>query len=300
MTSCGIPDRALNRCTQQSIELIDTHVHLDDDRFDNDRDRVVASAIESGIRTMIVPATTRQRWPQIKALSDKYPGVYPSYGLHPMFLAQHSRSDLTELEQRIRSLPSIAIGECGLDRHCLKYPQHTVNNSTDDADADADDTTELFQQQIFYFEAQLNIAARYDIPVIVHARQAVEDVIMSIKRSTTTQGVVHSFNGSLQQAARLIELGYRLSFGGAATHPRATKIHQLIKKLPADSILIETDAPDQTGYAHKGQRNEPAYLNEVLHTIAELRGEKTESVACRCNQNAKALFRFDKVKNLRA
>ena len=124
----------------------------------------------------------------------------------------------------------------------------------------------------------------------MHALQAVDDVILSIKKSAATQGVVHSFNGSPQQATRLIDLGYRLSFGGAVTQPRSTKIRRLVQSLPADSILIETDAPDQTGYENRGRRNEPAYLAEVLQTVADLRGASTESVACQCNQNAENLF----------
>jgi len=141
--------------------------------------------------------------------------------------------------------------------------------------------------------SHLALAAKLSLPVIVHALQAVEDVILSIKRNAPTRGVVHSFNGSQQQASQLIDLGYLLSFGGAATYPRAKKIRRLIQSLPAESILIETDAPDQPGYKYQGQRNEPAFLTEVMQTVAELRGERPESTAFQCNLNAENLFIFD-------
>ena len=276
------------------IELIDTHVHLDDDRYDKDRDRVVASAHASGVKTMVVPATTRNRWTKIQSLANSYTGVIPAYGLHPLFMQEQSESDLFALEKQIKHSPCIAIGECGLDRHCLKQ----LNKSDDDPAANAAtdpalSTADLFARQLFYFEAQINLAAKLNLPVIVHARQAIEDVILSIKKCPATRGVVHSFNGSIQQATRLIDLGYRLSFGGAVTYPRATKLHKLIQVLPCESLLIETDAPHQTGNANQGQRNEPAYLHEVLQTVAKLRGESAESVACQCNLNAAELLNLE-------
>lgn len=276
-----------------TVELIDTHIHLDDDRFDDGRDQVIARADAHGVRTMIVPATTRQSWSGLLTVTERYPGVHAAYGLHPQFLHEHKESDLTDLAIQVASYPCIAIGECGLDRYCLKQPSKPSLDRDLEPDLSPTPTDDLFARQQFYFEAQLNIAAQAKLPVIVHALQAVEDVILSIKNCAATQGVVHSFNGSLQQATRLIDLGYRLGFGGAATHPRATKIRRLIQSLPADSILIETDAPYQTGYNNRGQRNEPAYLTEVLQTVADLRGENRESVARQCNQNAEKLFSFD-------
>ena len=273
--------------SMSTIELIDTHVHLDDDRFDDDRDQVVARANASGVKSMIVPATTRQRWPRLLSIASRYSGIYMACGLHPWFLNEHTESDLTELARHIDRHPCVAIGECGLDRFCLGQQLETrlepgLNQALKKED--------LFARQLFFFETQLDIAAKADLPVIVHALQAVDDVILSIKKSAATQGVVHSFNGSPQQATRLIDLGYRLGFGGAVTQPRSTKIRRLVQSLPADSILIETDAPDQTGYENRGRRNEPAYLAEVLQTVADLRGASTESVACQCNQNAENLF----------
>lgn len=292
----------------QTIELIDTHVHLDDDRFDNDRHRVIKSARESGVCTMVVPATTRDRWRKIKTLAENHTGVHATCGLHPLYVARHCKNDLVILEQQIKENFCVAIGECGLDRHCLKRPDPSQHSDSDTR----------FATQLFYFEAQLELASQADLPVIVHARQAVEDVILSIKKGPATRGVVHSFNGSLQQAGKLIDLGYRLSFGGAATYPRANKIHRLIRDLPADSILIETDAPDQIGHAHRNlaehrlheqcrgngndahpvvnqsvvHRNEPSFLPEVLRTVATLRGESEESIAHQCNENATKLFRL--------
>lgn len=269
----------------ESLPLIDTHVHLDDDRFDVDRDDIVRRATDCGVHTMVMPATTRARWSKLQTIANRYPNVLPAIGLHPMFLSDHKESDINALEAQLsasdrstseQSAQWIAVGECGLDRFALKQA--------------ATEQAEQFTKQIVYFEAQLNAAAKFGLPVIVHARSAVEDVIRSIKACGTTQGVVHSYNGSLQQAERLIDLGYRLGFGGAATNLRARKLHQLIQSIPLQSLLLETDAPDQTGHAHRGQRNEPAYLPEVLQTVASLRNTDVETVAQQCNQNAAELF----------
>ena len=266
----------------EPLPLIDTHVHLDDDRFDVDRDDLVHRAADCGVHTMIMPATTQARWSKLQIIARRYPSVFPAIGLHPMFLSDHQESDTNALETQLsssnQSAAWIAVGECGLDRFVLKQ---TANKP---------EQAEQFAQQIFYFEAQLNAAAKFGLPVIVHARSAVEDVIRSIKACGTTQGVVHSYNGSLQQAERLIDLGYRLGFGGAITHPRARKLHQLVKTIPLENLLLETDAPDQTGHTHRGQRNEPAYLPEVLQTVASLRNTTIETVAQQCNENAAKLF----------
>ena len=156
-----------------TIELIDTHVHLDDDRFDDDRDQVVARANASGVKSMIVPATTRQRWPRLLSIAKRYPGIYIACGLHPWFLHEHSESDLTELAKQVDRHPCIAIGECGLDRYCLGQQLETCRDAGSNQTLKKDD---LFARQIFFFETQLEIAAKADLPVIVHALQAVDDL----------------------------------------------------------------------------------------------------------------------------
>lgn len=252
--------------------LIDSHVHFDDSRFDPDREVVYQRAEKAGVIALILPAVMADSWPKTKQCSDLYKNVFPAYGLHPYFIDQHQAEHLDQLKSWIDTEQPIAVGECGLD-YFLK-------------DLDR-------EKQYYFFEAQLNIAKDYDLPIIIHARNAVEDVIQLVRNSGHNKGMIHSYNGSLQQAEQVIDLGYYLSFGGAATYTRALKLRSLIAALPLESLLIETDAPDQSGATHKGQRNEPCFITEVLDTFAELRSESKEEIAQQTLQNTLRLFNLD-------
>ncbi len=249
--------------------LIDSHVHFDDKRFDEDRDAVYQRAKQAGVIAMIMPAITAESWPKTKQISDQYENIFPAYGLHPYFIDQHKPEHLDQLKDWIKKEQPVAVGECGLDYFLPELDQ---------------------KKQKSFFEAQLKIAKEFDLPVIIHARSAVEDVINLIRKSGHNKGMIHSYNGSLQQAKQLIDLGYCLSFGGAVTYTRAKKLRALIKELPLDSLLIETDAPDQPDADHKDQRNEPGFITEVLDTFAELRSETKEKIAQQTIQNAISLF----------
>lgn len=249
--------------------LIDSHVHLDDPRFDDDRDDVVKRALKAGISHMIVPAVTAARWAITKQVTDTFETVSPAYGLHPYFIDEHEIEHLDQLQTWIQQEQPIAVGECGLDFFLPELDQ---------------------QKQKIFFEAQLQIAKECDLPIIIHARGAVEEVINTIKRSGHRNGMIHSFNGSQQQAEKLIELGYLLSFGATVTFPRAKKLRNLITTLPLQHLLIETDAPDQAGIKHHKQRNEPCFLIDVVSTFAELRQESQEQIALQTTENAQRLF----------
>ena len=264
--------------------IIDTHVHFDDPRFDDDRDAVYQRAISSGVSAMVIPAVTRDQWGKIQSLSKKYSGVFATAGLHPVFCNQHQHSDLDLLEHTLQTQQVVAIGECGLD------------GSIAEPDPDA---------QPFYFAAQLDLAKRYQLPVIIHARSAIEKVIITLKKHNLSNaqgnGVIHSYNGSLQQAHRLIDLGYKVSFGGPVTYPRSRKLQSLVKQLPMDAMMLETDAPDQPPHqppdkadtstnTHKKQRNEPGNITSVLQAVATLRGQSASEIAETSNQNARQLF----------
>ncbi|MEM7257882.1 MAG: TatD family hydrolase [Pseudomonadota bacterium] len=255
------------------LRLIDSHIHLDDDRFDSDRDEVVQQAIRHGVCAMVVPATTADRWAKIQSLAQRYNHVFATHGLHPMFCHLHHENHLQALKQHLHN--GVAIGECGLD----KQPH----------------TTDLALQKTF-FAAQIDLAGESRLPLIIHARNTVEEVILMLKNAGLNRdsgnGVVHSFNGSLQQAHRLIDLNFNVSFGGPVTNTNARKLHQLISRLPLESMIIETDAPDQPGAAHRGQRNEPRWLNEVVSAIAARRSESVQQIATASNHNAMTLFQL--------
>ena len=260
-------------------------MHLDDPRFDIDRDEVYQRAVNNSVIAMIIPAVTRDRWEFIRSMAEKYTGVFATAGLHPIFCDQHQRSDLESLEKTLQKQSLTAIGECGLDGSIEEQTR---------------------EPQKFFFKAQLEMAKQYQLPVIIHARKAVEDVILTLKQHAINNpqgnGVVHSYNGSLQQAHRLLDLGYKLSFGGPVTYSGSRKLHSLVRKLPLDAIMLETDAPDQppnhipgepqikSTEPHTKKRNEPAYINKVLQAVATLRSQTAAEIADTSNCNARELF----------
>ena len=143
--------------------------------------------------------------------------------------------------------------------------------------------------QARYFDAQLRLAREFDLPVIVHARRAVEDVIIAVRKVGGLRGVVHSYAGSLEQARQLEEAGFLLGFGGPATYPGANRIRKVVAGVPLEQVLLETDAPDQPLHGHQGQRNEPCRLPGVLEAIAEIRGEDAAIIAATTTANAERL-----------
>ncbi len=251
--------------------LIDSHSHFDDASFDADRPQALQRAHVAGVTEQVIPAVKAAWWPRIRQLCLAYPELHPSYGLHPMYLEYHQPADLDSLRAWAAREKPVAIGECGLD--------FFIDNPNP-------------EQQQFYFEGQLEVARECDLPVIIHARRAVEEVINTIRRFPGSRGVLHSYSGSEQQAQRLIDLGFVMSFGGPVTYDRANKLRRLIQVLPLEAILLETDAPDQPDSLHRGERNEPAYLPTVLDTISQLRGEPFERIAEQTRANTRRLFRI--------
>lgn len=249
--------------------LVDSHVHIDDASFDADRAQVLACAAEAGVRSMVVPGIDAASWPRIDALCQRHQGLYPAYGLHPLFLAQHRPEHLDVLRERLGSGNAVALGEIGLDFYVQELDR---------------------ELQQYYFEQQLALAQEFDLPVIVHARRAVEEVVFALRRFAGLRGVVHSFAGSEQQAERLYEMGFMLGIGGPVTYPRAKRLRGLVANMPIDHLLLETDAPDQPNAGHQGARNEPVRMLDTLQTIAELRGGSAEAIAAATTANACRLF----------
>ncbi|MET0328681.1 MAG: TatD family hydrolase [Luteimonas sp.] len=251
--------------------LIDSHCHLDAAEFDADRAAVIARARDVGVRHQIVPATHADAWPKLRAVCASAAGLHPAYGLHPTFLAHHRPSDLDALDDWIVRERPVAVGECGLD--------HFV------ADLDPD-------AQRHFFEGQLRLAHRHDLPVIVHARRAVEETIALLRRFDGLRGVVHSFSGSPEQARQLWKIGFLIGLGGPLTYERAKRLHRVAQEIPLEQLLLETDAPDQPDAGHRGMRNEPARLTRIRDVVAVLRGIEADAVAAETSRNARNLFRI--------
>ena len=255
--------------------LVDSHCHLDASEFDADREAVILRARAAGVIQQVVPAIDAEHWPQLRDICRTDAGLFPAYGLHPMFLDAHKPEHLQQLGEWIARERPLAVGECGLDFF------------VEDLDADA---------QQLYFDEQLALAREFDLPVIVHARRAVDAVIASFKRIGKLRGVVHSFSGSPEQARQLWQLGFLIGIGGPATYTRANRLRGLVAHMPLEYLLLETDAPDQPDAEIRGQRNEPARLAYVCQTIADLRGVDAEAIATATTVNARRLFNLPNTK----
>lgn len=251
------------------MRLIDSHCHLDAAEFDADREAVIARAREAGVVHQVIPAVEAAGWPALHALCRDAPDLHPAYGLHPMYLARHREEHLPLLREWLERERPVAVGECGLDYF-------------------VDGLDHAAQQHCF--EAQLRLAREFDLPVIVHARRAVDAVIASIRRVGRLRGVVHSFSGSPEQARQLWNAGFLIGLGGPVTYDRAQRLRGLVATMPLEYLLLETDAPDQPDAAIRGQRNEPARVSFICRTIAQLRGETEDGIAAATRRNATRLF----------
>jgi TatD DNase family protein len=251
------------------VLLVDSHCHLDADEFDSDRTDVIARARAAGVAIQIVPAVAAAGWEKLRALCATDPGLHPAYGLHPMFLDRHTPADLDALDTWLARERPCAVGECGLDFHV--------------------DGLDPVQQRL-YFQRQLDLARDYHLPVIVHARRAVDEVILALRRTGGLRGVVHSWSGSDEQARQLWDLGFHLGIGGPVTFERARRLRRQVAEMPLEWLLLETDAPDQPPADARGARNEPARLPGILEVVATLRNAQAADIAAATSANARRLF----------
>lgn len=251
------------------MQLIDSHCHIDATQFDADRAEVIARAVQAGVERIVAPAVDAASWPKLKSVAQQYPQVIPAYGLHPMYLAQHRPRHLEQLREWIERERPCAVGECGLD--------HFVGDLDPEAQRD-------------YLIGQLKLAREFDLPVILHARRALDDVMALLRRIGGLRGVVHSFSGSLQQAEKLNAMGFLLGIGGPVTYERAQRLRGIVRALPIDGLLLETDAPDQPDAGIRGQRNTPERLSEIACAVAAVREESPGHVAEHTRGNARRLF----------
>jgi TatD DNase family protein len=254
--------------------MIDTHAHLDDKKFDPDRDKVIAGAAENGVKKIIcvycVSADVRSldKFTQILADNDT---VYAAAGIHP-----HDAKDADVAWKNLEAsllLPDIlAIGEIGLDYH--------YNHSLQEA-------------QKAVFRAQLRLASEKRLPVIIHSREAANDTIAALKEERYSgKAVMHCFSGSEEEAKIFLDMGFYLSIAGPVTFPGAAKLKEVVKSMPVDRMLIETDCPYLAPQAKRGMRNEPAYLKYTAEEIACLRGVNVDEIIKATTENAERLFKI--------
>lgn len=254
--------------------LIDTHCHLDAPEFDADRAEVAQSALNNGVGAIVMPAVARENFQTVIDLSAGNPHVYYALGIHPMYVDNAHPSDLTLLKklitEQIASQKLVAIGEIGLDFFVTQQNRET---------------------QEYFFAEQLKIAKDFDLPVILHVRRAVDDVLKHLRKYKMTGGIAHAFNGSPQQADEFIKLGFKLGFGGAMTYSRALKIRELAQNLPIESIVLETDSPDipPEWLGTKG-RNSPKELLKIAQCLADLRRMSVSQIIEITGKNSLQIF----------
>lgn len=258
-------------CTNEKTHdvLIDSHCHLDDAAFDPDRPDVLRRARAAGVQKIIVPAYNPLFWPRLQQLCARNVMLYPAYGVHPLYLHDCASDWLEALPVLLEQ--AVALGEIGLDRSA-NAPDHGA--------------------QVACLKNQLQMARELDLPVILHARGTLEELILILRTFPGLRGVVHSFSGSLVQAQRLMGSGFYLGLGAAFTHARALRLQATIRSLPLQQVVIETDAPWQSGASFRGQRNEPAYLRETLEALAGLREIPARQLAEQLTRNTLSLFRL--------
>jgi len=259
---------------------IDTHCHLDAAEFDADREAVVERARAAGVVQIVVPAIDRGNFERVRELAHRH-GLGYALGIHPMCTGSAREGDLQALAEALARNAGdprlVAVGEIGLD--------HFVGGLDR-------------ERQATFFAAQLELAAEFDLPVLLHVRRAVDPVLKHLRRARFRGGFAHAFNGSEQQADAFVALGFRLGFGGAVTFDRALRIRRVGRAVDLGAIVMETDSPDippqwryRTAEARNAgatMRNEPAELARIGAVLASLRGESVEAFAAATTGNALA------------
>lgn len=247
--------------------FIDTHCHLDAAEFGDGQGALVQAAQAAGVGLIVVPSVARANFAAVQDLCERFPICSPAYGIHPMYVDAAQPQDLDALRGYLAQPATVAVGEIGLDFFIEPHDRA--------------------REECFFVE-QLKLAREFDLPVLLHIRRA-QDAILKLLRQYKVHGIAHAFSGSRQQADEFIRLGFRLGFGGAMTHPRATRLRELAATLPLDSIVLETDAPDiPPAFLTHGEPNKPEYLPRIAQTLAELRGVPLEEIARITTENAMA------------
>ena len=251
-----------------SLLFIDTHCHLDASEFTGAQNTLVQEALSAGVSTIVVPAVTATNFAAVKNLCQLYDNCAPAYGIHPMYTNNAQPADLDLVRAYLMQENTVAVGEIGLDFFVDNFDQ---------------------KNQEYYFIEQLLLAREFELPVLLHVRKAQDTILKHLRQHKVCGGIAHAFNGSAQQAAEFIKLGFKLGFGGAMTYPRATKIRELAATLPLESIVLETDAPDiPPAFLQRGLANRPSNLPLIAQTLADLRGLSLDEIARVTTENARS------------
>ena len=262
-----------------AIRLVDSHCHLD---YLQDPEASLALALEAGVSTVVVPAVNPENFHRVQAMAARHDAVFYLLGLHPCYVDRLKDDSLSILKARAlaaRDDPKfLGIGEIGLDYFVPDLNRDRMQS---------------------FFDAQLQLARDLDKPVVLHVRAAQDQVAAGLRRHGVRRGIAHAFNGSDVQAARFIDLGLKLGFGGAATFARATRLQRLFRELPLEALVLETDSPDiAPAWLPKDQQNEPHQLRRIAQTLADQRGLSLAALAEATSQNATIALGLSHLQNI--
>ena len=251
--------------------LIDTHVHLDDKKFDGDRNILIENLKNNNVELVINIGADLQTSVASVDLANKYDNVYAAIGVHPHSAKEVNTMVMEQLRELAQNEKVIAIGEIGLD--------YFYDNSPRDV-------------QRKWFIEQLKLAKELDLPIIIHTRDAAGETFEILKNNQNgnVKGVLHSYSGSPEMALEYIKMGFYIALGGPVTFKNARVVREVAEAVPLDKLLLETDCPYLTPEPNRGERNEPVYVKYVAEKIAEVKGVTYEQLVKATNANAKKLF----------
>jgi TatD DNase family protein len=254
--------------------MIDTHIHLYAQEYDADRASLIQEAMAIGVEKFLLPAIDSECHQAMFALEEAYPGqVFAMIGLHPCYVKPETyKQELQKVEKQLQSRAFCAIGEIGIDLHWDKS------------------TLEIQKKA---FEQQIDWAIAYGLPIAIHARESIEEIleILEHKKHPQLKGVMHCYSGNLEQAQRVLALGFYVGIGGVVTFKNG-KIDQFLAQIPLDKILLETDGPYLAPAPYRGQRNEPRFLQQIQEKLCSIYQKTAAEISDITNKNAQNLFQI--------
>lgn len=247
--------------------LTDTHTHLNAKQFDEDRDEVIQRALDAGVTRIVNIGFDRETIPTSIELAERYDFIYSTVGWHPVEAKFMQPGDLEWIEELCKHEKVVAIGEIGLDYYWDTSPKDVQDR---------------------VFREQIRLARKLGMPIVIHNRDAHQDVLQVLKEEKAAEvgGIMHCFSGSWETAKQCLDMNFYISFGGPVTFKNARQPKEVLAQVPLDRLLIETDAPYLTPHPHRGKRNETAYVRLVAETAAEIRGISLEELAAITTENA--------------
>ena len=252
--------------------LVDTHTHLYLDDFDNDRNEVIENAIKNGVQKMFLPNISLASISPMLDLCKLYPNnCFAMIGVHPSNIRENFKNDLEIIENSLKKEKFCAVGEIGIDLYWDKT---------------------FKEEQIFSFEYQINLAQKYNLPIVIHARDAFKEVfdVLEKYKNENLKGIFHCFSGTLEQAKKIIDWGFKLGIGGIVSFKNAG-LDKIVKEIDLKHLVLETDAPYLAPVPKRGKRNESSYILHIAQKIADIKNVDIEEVAEITTKNAMNIFK---------